>query len=133
MTSLLSRAAAPSGEKVHLDREAEGCGWHHQVLSLDPLRSICRFSLFRGRGDHGFPRVATRLVRLEIHASRKSSAHSVLVCLDHFVANFPFYNKVDSTNRCEALKEVMSLKYFKYQNISLLPNNSISHPIIQML
>ena len=27
---------------------------------------------------------------------------------------FSFFNKVDTTNRCEALKEVMSLKYVKY-------------------
>ena len=28
-------------------------------------------------------------------------------------------NKVDTTNRCKALKEVMSLNYVSYQNISL--------------
>ena len=34
-------------------------------------------------------------------------------------------NKVDTTNRCEALKVVMSLNYVKYLHISL-PNTSIS-------
>ena len=36
-----------------------------------------------------------------------------------------FENKVDTTNRCEALKVVMSLNYVKYLHISL-PNTSIS-------